>query len=283
MRKFLLPALIAGMLSAHAQAFEPFVVRDIRVEGIQRTEAGTVFSYLPVRVGESFTEEKAAQAIKALFATGFFKDVRVEVEGDVLVVVVDERPAIASLEFVGLKEFDKEQVKKGMKDFGLAESRILDRSLLERAEQELKRQYLSRGNYSVEIKSTVTPLERNRVAVTLNVDEGEVAKIKQINIVGAQAFTEKELLKMISLSTPGWLTWYTKNDQYSRQKLSATWIRHRYRSRRTSTTSTSAYRLPKARNTRYRTSSSLATCCCRKMNCASWSRSIRATSFRAAS
>jgi outer membrane protein insertion porin family len=221
MRKFLLPALIAGMLSAHAQAFEPFVVRDIRVEGIQRTEAGTVFSYLPVRVGESFTEEKAAQAIKALFATGFFKDVRVEVEGDVLVVVVDERPAIASLEFVGLKEFDKEQVKKGMKDFGLAESRILDRSLLERAEQELKRQYLSRGNYSVEIKSTVTPLERNRVAVTLNVDEGEVAKIKQINIVGAQAFTEKELLKLISLSTPGWLTWYTKNDQYSRQKLSA--------------------------------------------------------------
>ncbi len=108
MRKFLLPALIAGMLSAHAQAFEPFVVRDIRVEGIQRTEAGTVFSYLPVRVGESFTEEKAAQAIKALFATGFFKDVRVEVEGDVLVFVVDERPAIASLEFVGLREFDKE-------------------------------------------------------------------------------------------------------------------------------------------------------------------------------
>ena len=197
MRKFLLPALIAGMLSAHAQAFEPFVVRDIRVEGIQRTEAGTVFSYLPVRVGESFTEEKASQAIKALFATGFFKDVRVEVEGDVLVVVVDERPAIASLEFVGLKEFDKEQVKKGMKDFGLAESRILDRSLLERAEQELKRQYLSRGNYSVEIKSTVTPLERNRVAVSVNVDEGETAKIKQINIVGAQAFTEKELLKLI--------------------------------------------------------------------------------------
>lgn len=221
MRKFLLPALIAGLLSAHAHAFEPFVVRDIRVEGIQRTEAGTVFNYLPVRVGESFTEDKAAQAIKALFATGFFKDVRVEVEGDVLVVVVEERPAIASLDFTGMKEFDKEQIKKGLRDFGLAESRIFDRSVLERAELEMKRQYLSRGRYSVDIKTTVTPLERNRVAINFQVDEGEVARIRQINIVGAQAFKEKDLLKLISLSTPGWLTWYTKNDQYSRQKLSA--------------------------------------------------------------
>ena len=221
MRKFLLPALIAGLLSAHAHAFEPFVVRDIRVEGIQRTEAGTVFNYLPVRVGESFTEDKAAEAIKALFATGFFKDVRIEVEGDVLVVVIEERPAIASLDFTGMKEFDKEAIKKGLRDVGLAESRIFDRAVLERAEQELKRQYLSRGRYSVEVKTTVTPLERNRVAIKFQVDEGEVAKIRQINIVGASAFKEKDLLKMITLTTPNWLTWYTKNDQYSRQKLSA--------------------------------------------------------------
>lgn len=221
MRKFLLPALIAGLLSAHANAFEPFVVRDIRVEGIQRTEAGTVFNYLPVRVGESFTEDKAAEAIKALFATGFFKDVRIEVEGDVLVVVIEERPAIASLDFTGMKEFDKEAIKKGLRDVGLAESRIFDRAVLERAEQELKRQYLSRGRYSVEVKTTVTPLERNRVAINFQVDEGEVAKIRQINIVGASAFKEKDLLKMITLTTPNWLTWYTKNDQYSRQKLSA--------------------------------------------------------------
>ncbi|MBT9515709.1 MAG: outer membrane protein assembly factor BamA [Methyloversatilis discipulorum] len=221
MRKFLLPALIAGLLSAHAHAFEPFVVRDIRVEGIQRTEAGTVFNYLPVRVGESFTEDKAAEAIKALFATGFFKDVRIEVEGDVLVVVIEERPAIASLDFTGMKEFDKEAIKKGLRDVGLAESRIFDRAVLERAEQELKRQYLSRGRYSVEVKTTVTPLERNRVAINFQVDEGEVAKIRQINIVGASAFKEKDLLKMITLTTPNWLTWYTKNDQYSRQKLSA--------------------------------------------------------------
>jgi outer membrane protein insertion porin family len=221
MRKFLVPALIAGLLSAHAHAFDSFVVRDIRVEGIQRTEAGTVFNYLPIRVGESFTEDKAADAIKALFATGFFKDVRIEVEGDVLVVVVEERPAIASLEFVGMKEFDKEQIKKAMRDFGLAESRIFDRSVLDRAEQELKRQYLSRGRYSVDIKTTVTPLERNRVGINFQVDEGEVAHIKQINIVGAKAFSEKELLKLVTLTTPGWLTWYTKNDQYSRQKLGA--------------------------------------------------------------
>ncbi|WP_439536847.1 outer membrane protein assembly factor BamA [Methyloversatilis sp.] len=221
MRKFLLPALLAGLLSAHAFAFEPFVVRDIRVEGIQRTEAGTVFSYLPVKVGETFTEDKAAEAIKALFATGFFKDVRVEVEGDVLVVVVDERPAIASLEFVGMKEFDKDTIKKAMRDFGLAESRILDRSVLERSEQEMKRQYLTRGLYSVDVKTTTTPLERNRVAVTFEINEGAAAKIKQINIVGAKSFKEKDLLKLLSQSTGDWLSWYNKNNQYSRQKLSA--------------------------------------------------------------
>ncbi len=221
MRKFLLPALIAGLLSANVFAFEPFVVRDIRVEGIQRTEAGTVFSYLPVRVGETFTQEQASAAIKALFATGFFKDVRIEVEGDVLVVVVDERPAIASVDFVGMKEFDKEQIKKAMKDFGLAESRILDRSVLERAEQEMKRQYLTRGLYSVEVKTTVTPLERNRAAITFDIDEGVAAKIKQINIVGAHAFKEEDLLELLSQSTGNWLSWYSKNNQYSRQKLSA--------------------------------------------------------------
>ena len=175
------------MFSATGFAFQPFVVKDIRVEGIQRTEAGTVFSYLPVKVGETMTDEKAAQAIKALFATGFFKDVRIEVENDVIVVVLEERPAIAQVDFVGIKEFDKDALKKGLKEIGLAESRIFDRSMLERAEQELKRQYLSRGLYAVNITTTVTPLERNRVGINFAVDEGEVAKIRQINIVGTQA------------------------------------------------------------------------------------------------
>lgn len=218
-KKLISGLLVALFASSGALAFDPFTVKDIRVEGIQRTEAGTVFSYLPVKVGETFDEDKAAQAIRALFATGFFKDVRIEVDNDVLVVIVDERPAIASIDFTGIKEFDKEQLKKGLKEVGLAESRIFDRALLEKAEQELKRQYLSRAKYSVEIKTTVTPLERNRVAINFTVDEGEVAKIRQINIIGAKAFKEKELLNLFVLRTPGLLTWYTKNDQYSRQKL----------------------------------------------------------------
>jgi len=220
MKHNLLAGLLSALLASSAVAFEPFVVRDIRVEGIQRTEAGTVFSYLPVKVGDTLTDDKAAEAIKALFGTGFFKDVRLEVEGGVLVVLVEERPAITSLEFSGVKAFDKEQLRKGLREVGLAESRIFDRSLVERAEQELKRQYLSKGHYAAQITTTVTPLERNRVGITFAVDEGEIATIKQINIVGAQAFKEKDLLNLFSLRTPGWLTWYTKNDQYSKQKLS---------------------------------------------------------------
>jgi outer membrane protein insertion porin family len=221
MKKKILPVFLAAVFSASAAAFDSFVVKDIRVEGIQRTEAGTVFSYLPVKVGETMTDEKAAQAIKALFATGFFKDVRIEVEGGVLIVVLEERPAIAQIDFVGIKEFDKDALKKGLKEVGLAESRIFDRALLEKAEQELKRQYLGKGLYAVTITTTVTPLERNRVGINFAVEEGDVAKIRQINIVGAQAFKEKDLLDLFALRTPGLMTWYTKNDQYSKQKLSA--------------------------------------------------------------
>jgi outer membrane protein insertion porin family len=200
-------------------AAEPFVVKDIRVEGIQRTEAGTVFSYLPVKVGEEMTDEKTAAAIKALYATGFFKDVRVESRDGVVIVTVEERPSIAKITLTGIKEFSEDDLKKGLKETGLAEGRVLDRSLLDKAEQELQRQYFNRGKYAVEIKSTLTPLERNRVAVQFDVVEGSSAKIQQINIVGNQAFKEKELLKQFTSTTPGWLTWYTKNDQYSKTRL----------------------------------------------------------------
>ena len=219
MKKTLLAGLIAALLSLPAAAFQAFEIKDIRVEGIQRTEAGTVFSYLPVKVGDTLTEEKAAQAVKALFGTGFFKDVRLEIDGQVLVVVIEERPAIASLQFTGLKAFKPEDLRKGLREVGLAESRIFDRALVERAEQELKRQYLSQGHYAVDVTTTVTPLERNRVGINFAVTEGEIAKIKQINLIGAAAFTEADLLDLFVLRTPGWLTWYTKNDQYSKQKL----------------------------------------------------------------
>ncbi|MEY4370086.1 MAG: hypothetical protein RL564_2036 [Pseudomonadota bacterium] len=215
----LIATAIASAFAAHAFAVEPFTVRDIRVEGIQRTEAGTVFNYLPVRVGDTFDDDKAAAAIKALYATGFFKDVRIETEGDVLVVSVEERPAIASVEFTGTKEFEKDKLRKALKDLGLGESRILDKSLVDRAEQELKRQYLSRGLYGVKITTTVTPIERNRVNVTFAVDEGEVARIRQIKIIGNEAFKEDDLRDQLKMSTAGWFTWYSKADQYSRQKL----------------------------------------------------------------
>src|SRR3954467_3175960 len=203
------------------QTLQPFLVKDIRVEGLQRTEAGTVFSYLPVKVGETLDEQRAQRALRALFATGFFQDVRLEVENDVLVVLVTERPAIAQIDFVGMKEFEPDAVRKVLRENGLAEGRIFDRSVLDTAEQEIKRQYLSRGMYGAEIQTTVTPLERNRVGINIAVTEGEVAKIRGINIVGAQAFSESELVGLFVLRTPGWLPWYTKHDRYAREKLSA--------------------------------------------------------------
>ncbi len=214
-------AALVAVLAAppSAEAFEPFVVRDIRVEGVQRTEAGTVFSYLTIKVGERLTDERAAEAVKALYATGFFRDVRLEVQDGVLIVAVQERPTISKIEFSGNKEFDTDTLRKALKDIGIAEARIFDRSALDRAEQEMKRQYITRGRYAAKVTTTVTPQERNRVAVNFTVDEGEVAKIARINIVGNKVFSEKELLGQMQLTTPGWLTWYTKNDQYSKQKL----------------------------------------------------------------
>ena len=211
---------VAGHV-ASVWAFDPFTVKDIRVEGVQRTEAGTIFSYLPIKVGERVDDEKVAQAVKALYATGFFRDVRIEAQGDVLLVTVQERPTISSLTFVGNKEFDTETIKKALKEVGIAEARIFDRSALERAEQELKRQYITRGKYAASVQTTVTPQERNRVAINFTIVEGETANIAKINIVGTKAFTESQLRREMQLATPNWLSWYTKDDQYSKQKLSA--------------------------------------------------------------
>ena len=207
------PAIIAPSVP------EGITIEDIRIEGLQRIEPGTVFSYLPVRIGEVLSATTAADAVRALFATGFFQDVRIEIDGRVLVVLLEERPAIGAIEITGAKEFDAETLKKALGDAGLSEARIFDRAVLERAEQELKRQYLGRGKYDVQVQATVSPLPRNRVAVSITIDEGEDAKIKEIRIVGANAFSEKTLLDEFKLSTPTWMSWYTKSDQYSRQKL----------------------------------------------------------------
>jgi outer membrane protein insertion porin family len=217
----LLGLVAALCVSMSALAFQPFVVKDIRVEGLQRTEAGTVFNYLPVKVGDMFDEAQAAEAIRALFNTGFFRDVRIETDHDVLVVVVDERPAIAQIDFIGVKDLDVEALRKGLRGVDLAESRTFDRALLDRAEQEIKRQYLARGKFAATVTTTVTPFERNRVGITFNVDEGDVARIRQIKIIGSKAFKESTLVDLLEISTPGWFTWYTKRDRYSRQKLAA--------------------------------------------------------------
>src|SRR5262245_50722485 len=201
MKQQLLAALLCVCVARYACAFDPFVVRDIRIEGIQRVEAGTVFGYLPIKVGERMTEEKAAQAIRALFGTGLFKDVRVEVEGDVLVVVVEERPAIAQIDFVGMTAFPADQVRKALRENNIAEGRTFDKAIIDQAEQEIKRQYLSVGRYGVTVTTTVTPLDRNRVSINFTVDEGEVAKIKSINIVGNHAFSKSELFDLIQLQT----------------------------------------------------------------------------------
>ena len=221
MKRSLVAVLIALAYAPTAQGFEPFQIRDIRVEGIQRTDAGTVFSYLPVKVGDTMTEDKATQSIRLLFQTGFFKDVQLEGEDGVLVISVQERPAIASIDARGSKEFDKKKLLEIMRQAGLQEGRIFDRSILERAKQDLKNQYIARGKYGVDVQTTVNPLERNRVSINFNISEGEVAKIRGVNIVGNRIFKDKELLDLIVLRTPGVMTWYTKNDQYSKQKLSA--------------------------------------------------------------
>ena len=178
------------------------MVRDIRVEGLQRVEPGTIFASLPVRLGETYTDDKGASAIRALFALGLFKDVRLEVDGNTLVVVVEERPTVAEVDFVGAKEFDKDVLKKALREIGLRDGQPFDKALADRAEQELKRQYINRSLYGAQVLTTITPIERNRVNVSFNVTEGEIAKIKDIRIVGAKSSQKKPCATCLTW-TPG--------------------------------------------------------------------------------
>ena len=217
-------ALVVAIASATAPsafAVTPFVLKDIRVEGLQRTDPGTVFASLPFRIGDTYTDDKGAAALRSLFATGLFKDVRIEIEGQVAVVIVDERSIIGSVSFVGLKEFDKDPLTKSLRDAGIGEGLPFDRALIDRAEQEIKRQYLSRSLYGAEVVTTITPLERNRVNVTFTMTEGDAARIKDIRIAGNSVFSESTLLELFELTPSGWFTWYSKSDRYSRSKLNS--------------------------------------------------------------
>jgi len=213
--------IFSAVLSLNIYAAESFVVKDIRIEGLQRVEPGTVFSYLPVQVGETFNEEKGAEAIKALYSTGFFRDVQIQAQGDVLIVIIEERPTISRIEFTGMKEFDQELVRKSLKSVGVAEARFYDKAIIDKAEQELKRQYVGKGMYAAEVVATVTPVERNQVAIYFNIDEGPVAKIQEINFIGTEVFSESTLKSEMQLKTGGWLSWYSKDNLYSKQKLTA--------------------------------------------------------------
>ena len=212
--------LLALLLAPHFGAVGAvFQVSDIRVEGLQRIAPGTVFNYLPVQVGDTVGDDVTGGIIRALYQTGFFDDVRVERDGGVLVLWVRERPAIAEIKISGNKDIDTKVLNEALEDIGLKEGRVFNRSVLDRIEQELERQYFARGKYGVVIQSTVSPLERNRVAINIEVIEGLTARIKQINILGAKAFSEDELRQQFELGPTRWNSFYSKNDQYSKQKL----------------------------------------------------------------
>jgi outer membrane protein insertion porin family len=207
-------------LATNANAAETFVVKDIRVEGLQRISSGTVFNYLPIKIGDTVTERSTQEAIRALFKTGFFKDVRLDRREQVLIVTVIERPSIAGIHILGTREFAEADLLKGLKELGLAEGRVFNRSLLDRVEQELRNQYFSRGYYAVIIRPTVTPLERNRVDITIDVSEGETARIREIHLIGNRVFTESDLLDNFTLGPRAWWALFSSRDQYSKQQLS---------------------------------------------------------------
>ena len=209
------------ILSIAAFAMEPFVIKDIKIEGLQRTEPGTVFNYLPVQVGDTMTEDKSSEAIKSLYRTGFFKDVRIEADQNILLITVQERPSIADIQFSGNKMFQTDKLKESLKSVGLVEGQIYDKTKLEFMEQEIKKQYLSLGKYTASVKTTTSPLERNRVAIRFDIEEGIISRIKEINIVGNQVYQKLDLISQFQLQTTNWLSWWYKDDQYSKQKLTA--------------------------------------------------------------
>lgn len=213
--------LLCLLVSQAVKGDEEFIVEDIQVRGLQRISLGTVFNYLPVNVGEKFSLDNVGPAIKALFKTGFFKDISMEREGSKLIVNVVERPSIAKIIFEGNKDLSKDDLKKALDKIGLSEGKVFDRQVLDKVEQELSRQYLSHGKYGLKIKTEVSNLTRNRVGIHIKISEGRVTKIKQINIVGNKAFDDKTLLRNFELNTSNLLSFYSKDDQYSKQKLSA--------------------------------------------------------------
>lgn len=220
-RRLLALALAASLsLPTVAQAAEPFVASDIRVDGLQRIASGTVFTYLPVNRGDTVDDAKVADSIRALYRTGFFEDVQLDRQGNILVITVKERPAINKLTVTGNKDIKSEELLKGLGDIGLAEGGTFDRLSLDRVTQELTRQYNNRGKYNVEITPTVSPLDRNRVDVAIAIKEGKAAKIRHVNLIGTEKFANKDILDNWESKEHNWASWYRRDDQYSKEKMS---------------------------------------------------------------
>ncbi|MCC5812378.1 MAG: outer membrane protein assembly factor BamA [Ectothiorhodospiraceae bacterium] len=221
MRKLIALLVLALAWSSHAYAFDAFTVEDIRVEGLRRIAPGTVFNYLPVGVNDEMDAQRAAESIRALYRTGFFQDIDLQRDGNVLVVEVVERPSIARVEFFGNDAIDSDPLRDALREVGLAEGETFNRSLLEGVENELRRQYFAQGKYDVEISSTVSPLPRNRVGIRIDIDEGETARIREVSFTGNESFSDRELRRLVSLGPRPWYLPFSRRDQYSRERLSA--------------------------------------------------------------
>ncbi|PJI51028.1 MAG: outer membrane protein assembly factor BamA [Pseudomonas sp.] len=219
MKRFLLPAALSALMIAQVHA-ESFTVSDIRVNGLQRVSAGSVFAALPLNVGEQIDDRRLIEATRSLFKTGFFQDIQLSRDGNVLIVNVVERPSISSIEIEGNKAITTEDLMKGLKQSGLSEGEIFQRATLEGVRNELQRQYVAQGRYSAEIETEVVPQPRNRVALKININEGTVAAIAHVNVVGNTVFSEEDLTDLFELKTTNWLSFFKNDDKYSREKLS---------------------------------------------------------------
>lgn len=219
MKRFLLPAALSALMIAQVHA-ESFTVSDIRVNGLQRVSAGSVFAALPLNVGEQIDDRRLVEATRSLFKTGFFQDIQLSRDGNVLIVNVVERPSISSIEIEGNKAITTEDLMKGLKQSGLSEGEIFQRATLEGVRNELQRQYVAQGRYSAEIETEVVPQPRNRVALKININEGTVAAIAHVNVVGNTVFSEEDLTDLFELKTTNWLSFFKNDDKYSREKLS---------------------------------------------------------------
>eukprot|EP01133_Synstelium_polycarpum_P017363 gene17363-20716_t len=209
-------ALLLNVTLAHAEAFK---ISDIRINGLQRVSAGSVFGALPLNVGDEADDRRLVDSTRALFKTGFFQDIQLSRDGTVLIINVVERPSVSSIEFEGNKAISTEDLLKGMKQSGLAEGEIFQRATLEGMRNELQRQYVAQGRYSATVDTEVLPQPRNRVGLKVKIDEGSVAAIQHINVVGNHVFTDKELIGTFTLKTSNWLSFFTNDDKYAREKL----------------------------------------------------------------